>query len=28
MRNDAELLCANVDFHVIARHAPLRLAVG
>ena len=27
MRNDAELLCADVDFHVIARHAPLRLAV-
>jgi hypothetical protein len=25
MRNDAELLCADVDFHVIARHAPLRL---
>ena len=26
MRNDAELLCADADFHVIARHAPLRLA--
>lgn len=28
MRNDVELLCADADFHVIARHAPLRLAVG
>ena len=26
MRNDAELLCVDADFHVIARHAPLRLA--
>ncbi len=27
IRNDAELLCADADFLVIARHAPLRLAV-
>ena len=27
MRNDAELLCVDADFHVIARHAPLQLAV-
>ncbi len=26
MRNDAELLCADADFQVIARHAPLRLS--
>jgi predicted nucleic acid-binding protein len=26
MRNDAELLCVDADFHVIARHAPLRLS--
>jgi predicted nucleic acid-binding protein len=26
MRNDAELLCADADFRVIARHAPLRLS--
>lgn len=25
MRNDAALLCVDADFHVIARHAPLRL---
>jgi predicted nucleic acid-binding protein len=27
LRNDAELLCRDADFLVIARHAPLRLAV-
>jgi predicted nucleic acid-binding protein len=26
MRHDAELLCVDADFHVIARHAPLRLS--
>ena len=26
IRNDAELLCSDADFHVIARHAPLKLA--
>jgi len=26
MRHDAELLCVDADFHVIARHAPLQLA--
>lgn len=26
IRNDAELLCEDADFHAIARHAPLRLA--
>lgn len=26
IRNDVELLCCDVDFQVIARHAPLRLA--
>jgi len=26
IRNDAELLCEDVDFLAIARHAPLRLA--
>jgi predicted nucleic acid-binding protein len=26
MNNDAEVLCCDVDFHVIARHASLRLA--
>jgi len=26
IRNDAELLCQDADFEVIARHAPLRLA--
>jgi predicted nucleic acid-binding protein len=26
IRNDAELLCCDADFQVIARHAPLRLA--
>ena len=26
IRNDAELFCADADFGVIARHAPLRLA--
>jgi predicted nucleic acid-binding protein len=25
IRNDVELLCRDVDFEVIARHAPLRL---
>lgn len=25
IRNDVELLCCDVDFRVIARHAPLRL---
>jgi len=28
IRNDAELLCGDADFLAIARHAPLRLAVG
>lgn len=28
IRNDAELLCADADFLVIARHAPLRLAAA
>lgn len=28
IRNDAELLCQDADFLTIARHAPLRLAVG
>ncbi len=28
MRNDAELLAADADFEVIARHAPLRLAAA
>jgi predicted nucleic acid-binding protein len=28
IRHDAELLCKDADFHAIARHAPLRLAVG
>jgi predicted nucleic acid-binding protein len=28
IRNDAELLHADADFLAIARHAPLRLAVG
>ncbi len=28
IRNEAELLCANADFHAIARHAPLRLLLG
>jgi predicted nucleic acid-binding protein len=27
IRNDAELLCEDADFAVIARHAPLRLAL-
>jgi predicted nucleic acid-binding protein len=26
IRNDAELLCVDADFHAIARHAPLRLS--
>ena len=26
IRNDAELLCNDADFHAIARHAPLKLA--
>jgi predicted nucleic acid-binding protein len=26
IRNDAELLCSDADFQVIARHTPLRLA--
>jgi predicted nucleic acid-binding protein len=26
IRNDADLLCKDADFEVIARHAPLRLA--
>lgn len=26
IRNDAELLCQDADFDVIARHAPLRIA--
>lgn len=28
IRNDAELLCDDIDFVVIARHAPLRLAAA
>lgn len=28
IRNDAELLCEDADFVAIARHAPLRLAIG
>jgi predicted nucleic acid-binding protein len=28
IRNDAELLCEDADFQVIARHSPLRLADG
>ncbi|HEX6754227.1 MAG TPA: PIN domain nuclease [Solirubrobacterales bacterium] len=28
IRNDAELLCEDADFEAIARHAPLRLAIG
>jgi predicted nucleic acid-binding protein len=28
IRNDAELLCEDADFLVIARHAPLRLAAA
>lgn len=28
IRNDAELLCDDTDFEVIARHAPLRLSRG
>lgn len=28
IRNDAELLCDDADFDVIARHAPLRLSRG
>jgi predicted nucleic acid-binding protein len=28
IRNDAELLCEDADFLVIARHVPLRLATG
>jgi predicted nucleic acid-binding protein len=28
IRNDAELLCQDADFLTIARHAPLRIAVG
>jgi predicted nucleic acid-binding protein len=28
IRNDAELLCEDSDFVAIARHAPLRLAIG
>jgi predicted nucleic acid-binding protein len=28
IRNDVELLCNDVDFHVIARHAPLRLTAS
>lgn len=28
IRNDAELLCCDTDFQVIARHAPLRLAAA
>lgn len=28
IRSDAELLCEDADFLVIARHAPLRLAVA
>lgn len=28
IRNDAELLCEDADFLVIARHAPLRLAAS
>ena len=27
IRNDAELLCRDADFHAIARHSSLRLAV-
>jgi predicted nucleic acid-binding protein len=25
IRNDAELLCEDADFHAVARHTPLRL---
>jgi predicted nucleic acid-binding protein len=28
IRNEAELLCDDEDFHVIARHSPLRLATA
>lgn len=28
IRNDAELLCEDADFHAIARHTPLRLAAS
>jgi predicted nucleic acid-binding protein len=28
IRNDAELLCADADFLIIARHAPLRLVAA
>ncbi|HEY5710160.1 MAG TPA: PIN domain nuclease [Solirubrobacterales bacterium] len=28
IRNDAELLCEDADFLAIARHTPLRLAIG
>jgi hypothetical protein len=28
IRHDAELLCEDADFAVIARHAPLRLAIA
>jgi predicted nucleic acid-binding protein len=28
MRHEAEVLCCDADFHVIARHAPLRLAAA
>jgi predicted nucleic acid-binding protein len=28
IRKDAELLCEDADFEAIARHAPLRLAIG
>jgi predicted nucleic acid-binding protein len=28
IRNEAELLCEDSDFHAIARYAPLRLAAG
>lgn len=28
IRNDAELLCQDADFEVIARHAPLRLVAA
>lgn len=28
IRNEAELLCEDADFRVIARHAPLRLSLG
>ncbi len=28
IRNEVELLCEDADFQAIARHAPLRLAIG